>query len=48
LIYEEYSDDEHDAYHSDGGDDDEDSKKYRGFDKDDIYKHKMDSFIRLL
>ncbi len=47
LIYEEYSDDEHDGFHSDGGEDDE-NRKYRGYDKDDIYKHKMEGFIRLL
>jgi hypothetical protein len=48
LIYEEYSDDEHDGFNSDNGGDDEDSRKYRGYDKDDIYKHKMEGFIRLL
>lgn len=47
MVYEEYSDDEIDGG-SDGGGEDGDQKKYRGLDKDEIYKHKMNSFIRLL
>ena len=48
LVYEEYSDDEHDGFNSDGNQEDEDAKFYRGYDKDEMYKHKMDSFIKLL
>jgi len=47
LVYEEYSDEEGDG--EDGCTaEEEEARKYRGLDRDEIYKHKMDSFIRLL
>lgn len=47
LVYEEYSDEEGDG--EDGGTaEEEEARKYRGLDRDEIYKHKMDSFIKLL
>lgn len=46
MVYEEYSDDEMEM--EDGTGEEGDAKKYRGLDKDEIYKHKMNSFIRLL
>ena len=46
MIYEEYSDD--DVELEDGAGEEGDAKKYRGLDKDEIYKHKMTSFIHLL
>ena len=48
LVYEEYSDDNQDGGGSDAGGDENDAQKYRGLDKEEIYKHKMTSFIRLL
>lgn len=44
LVYEEYSDDEGTGNNQDG----EEMQNYRGFDKEEMYKQKMSSFIRLL
>ena len=49
LVYEEYSDDDNDLNGQDlGGGEEGDARKYRGMDKDEIYRHKMNSFIHLL
>lgn len=47
-MYEEYSDDDMELGGENGTGEEGDAKKYRGLDKDEIYKHKMSSFIRLL
>ncbi len=44
LVYEEYSDDE--GVNQDAAA--EEMQNYRGFDKEELYKQKMTSFIRLL
>jgi hypothetical protein len=48
LVYEEYSDDDMELAGGEDVGEEGDSKKYRGLDRDEIYKHKMNSFIRLL
>jgi hypothetical protein len=48
LVYEEYSDDEIDPNNPDPHGEEAEQRKYRGMDKDEIYKHKIKSFIHLL
>jgi hypothetical protein len=48
LVYEEYSDDDMDPNNHDPNGEEAELRKYRGMDKDDIYKHKIKSFIHLL
>ena len=48
LVYEEYSDDEIDPNNQDPHGEEAEQRKYRGMDKDEIYKHKIKSFIHLL
>ena len=48
LVYEEYSDEEAEGVGSSEAGEEAQAMKYRGLDKEEIYKHKMTSFIHLL
>ena len=48
LYYEDGSDDDLEGTGQEGQGGDAETNMYRGLDKDEIYKHKMTSFIRLL